>query len=95
MNRTTDKPKAAGKPATAKKGAAPKAAARTRGTKLVRGAAPRSVAAPRPPSLAEARRRMQAGRTFWDDLTPEQRAAGLDGPEVSGRAPTLARPRES
>jgi len=93
MSRTTDKPKAAGKPAAAQKGAAQKAAARTRGAKLARGVAPRS-AAPRMPSLAEARRRMQAGRTFWDDLTPEQRAAGLDGPEVSGRAPTLARPSE-
>ena len=55
--------------------------------------APR-VAVPRPPSLADARQRMRAGRTFWDDLTPEQRAAGLDGPEASGRGPTLARSAE-
>lgn len=91
MSRTTDKPKATAKQAAAKQGVARRVASTSGAGKLAQGVTRRSDA-PRAPSLAVARMRMQAGRTFWDALTPEQRAAGFDGPEASGRAPMLAGP---
>lgn len=89
MSRTTDNPKSATK-TSVKKGGSKTVVSKTAAKQLVKRVVQRSEV-PRPPSLAVARMRMKAGRTFWADLTPEQRAAGLDGPEASGRGPKLSR----